>query len=61
MPRDSADYIDALIDAAVRNYAEPPAELDPRTAAVVILERARQLQCHAIYRQMIPRNRKPRK
>lgn len=44
MANDNADWIDALIDEALRTYAERPAEGDPRAAVAAILDRACQSQ-----------------
>jgi hypothetical protein len=52
MPNDSADWIDALIDEALRTYAEYPAEGDPHAEAGAILEHASQLQRRAIYQSI---------
>lgn len=49
MTNDSLNFIDALIDEALRNYAERLAEGDSRAAAAAILERASQSQRRAVY------------
>lgn len=44
---DRDPLLDSRIDAALRSYAEPPASIsDPHTAALAILERARQSERH---------------